>query len=76
MRLPAPAAATRCDAGNAGFTSHAGGQVQWRIVYRVDADVIVIADVFMKKTQKTPKKHLDASRARLARYDVDTQRTP
>ncbi len=26
---------------------------EWRIVYRVDGDVIVIGDVFEKKTQKT-----------------------
>ncbi len=44
--------------------------VQWRIVYRVDNDAIVIADVFSKKSQKTPRKHLEACRARLARYDA------
>ena len=27
----------------------------WRIVYRVDADAIVVAKVFAKKTQATPK---------------------
>jgi len=26
----------------------------WRIVYRVDPDAIVIAEVFAKKTTKTP----------------------
>lgn len=44
--------------------------IQWRLVYRVDTDAIVIADVFSKKTQKTPKKHLDTCRARLAQYDA------
>jgi phage-related protein len=26
----------------------------WRIVYRIDSDAIVIAEVFQKKTQQTP----------------------
>lgn len=26
----------------------------WRIIYRIDSDAVVIADVFEKKTQKTP----------------------
>jgi len=29
---------------------------QWRIIYRIDSDAIVIADVFQKNTQKTPKR--------------------
>ena len=41
----------------------------WRIIYRVDADAIVIADVFSKKTVTTPTTVIDASRARLRRYD-------
>jgi phage-related protein len=41
----------------------------WRIVYRIDADAIVIAEVFAKKTPQTPKSVLDASRRRLKEYD-------
>ncbi|HSJ23175.1 MAG TPA: type II toxin-antitoxin system RelE/ParE family toxin [Longimicrobiales bacterium] len=41
----------------------------WRIVYRVDADSIVIADVFKKKTQATPKHVIDACQRRLREYD-------
>jgi phage-related protein len=41
----------------------------WRIVYRVDPDVIVIVDVFEKKTQRTPKRVIDRSRKRLEAYD-------
>jgi phage-related protein len=26
----------------------------WRIIYRIDSDVIIIADAFSKKTRKTP----------------------
>src|SRR5512132_438059 len=37
----------------------------WRIVYRIDSDAIVIAEVFAKKTQHTPKPVIDVSRRRL-----------
>ena len=41
----------------------------WRLVYRVDADAVVIAEVFAKKTEKTPKAVLDTCRRRLKEYD-------
>src|SRR5665647_3021070 len=41
----------------------------WRIVYRIDADAIVIAEVFTKKTQATPKAVIAASQRRLRTYD-------
>ncbi len=41
----------------------------WRVVYRLDPDAIVIADVFAKKTQRTPKRVLDNAKRRLRRYD-------
>ncbi len=41
----------------------------WRIIYRIDSDAIVIAEVFAKKTPKTPKSVLEASRKRLKEYD-------
>jgi len=41
----------------------------WRIIYRTDRDAIVIADVFAKKTTKTPKAVLDGCRRRLREYD-------
>jgi len=40
-----------------------------RIVYRLDADAIVIADVFSKKTQRTPATVIERCKARLRRYD-------
>ena len=43
----------------------------WRIIYRVDRDAVVIADVFEKKTQKTPKRVIDACKGRLRDYDAD-----
>jgi phage-related protein len=45
------------------------GGVTWRIVYRVDPDAIVIAEVFAKKTAQTPAAVLEACRRRLKEYD-------
>ena len=41
----------------------------WRIIYRADHDAIVIAEVFRKKSQKTPKEIIKISKERLRRYD-------
>jgi phage-related protein len=47
----------------------------WRVVYRIDPDAIVIAQVFAKKTARTPKASVDLSRARLKEYDDATAKT-
>jgi len=44
-------------------------QVTWRIIYRLDPDAVVLADVFAKKTQATPKHVLTACQRRLRQYD-------
>lgn len=41
----------------------------WRIIYRTDRDAVVIADVFAKKTTKTPTTVMDACQRRLREYD-------
>lgn len=41
----------------------------WRIIYRIDQDAIVLAAVFCKTTQSTPRLQIESSRARLQRYD-------
>jgi phage-related protein len=43
--------------------------IAWRIIYRIDSDAIVIADIFEKKTSKTPKHVIETCRSRLRRYD-------
>lgn len=40
----------------------------WRIIYFIDEDAIVILEVFVKKTQKTPLKVIDVCKKRLAHY--------
>jgi phage-related protein len=44
-------------------------KVSWRIVYRIDADAIIIVEVFSKKTGKTPKSVIETCKARLREYD-------
>ena len=45
----------------------------WRIIYRVDADAVLIAEVFAKKTQATPKSVIDVCKQRLRDYDALTK---
>ncbi|SRR6266567_4629021 len=45
-------------------------RVTWRIVYRIDVDAIVIADVFRKTTQQTPTRLIAECRRRFQRYDA------
>jgi hypothetical protein len=44
----------------------------WRIVYRVDSDAVVIAEVFAKTSQATPKQVMETSRRRFRQYDEIT----
>lgn len=42
----------------------------WRVIYRLDADAIVITAVFSKKTPATPEQVIRACQRRLRAYDV------
>ena len=42
----------------------------WRIVYRIDADAIIILEVFSKTTNKTQKTILEVCKRRLRGYDA------
>ena len=44
----------------------------WRVVYRMDADAVVIADVFPKTTQQTPARTIADCKRRLKWYDQVT----
>lgn len=41
----------------------------WRVVYRTDSDAVIIAEVFSKKTTRTPKAVIDVCKKRLKDYD-------
>ncbi len=45
----------------------------WRIIYRIDPDAIIILEVFSKKSQATPNSTIDTCKQRLSRYDRDKQ---
>jgi phage-related protein len=45
----------------------------WRIIYRIDPDAVVIAEVFSKKSQTTPGHVLDTCRRRLRAYDASEE---
>ena len=47
--------------------------VIWRVVYRVDEDAIVVAEVFPKKTQATPKTIIGICKKRFKEYDRVTK---
>lgn len=44
----------------------------WRIIYRIGSDAIVIADVFAKKTGQTPQSVINRCRGRLRTYDANS----
>ena len=43
----------------------------WRIIYRIDDDAILIVEVFNKSTRTTPKNVIDICKKRLSKYDAD-----
>jgi len=45
----------------------------WRIVYRLDEDAIVIAEVFDKKSRQTPRPVINACQRRLQQYDAASE---
>ncbi len=49
---------------------------RWRIIYRTDVDAIVIAEVFAKKTARTPLEVIENCRKRLKRYDDAESQAP
>ena len=44
----------------------------WRIVYRTDADAIVILEIFEKKTKATPKHIINICKGRIRKYDRES----
>ncbi len=45
------------------------GEKNWRVVYRIDTDALIILDVFQKKTPRTPKQAIDNCKRRIRHYD-------
>jgi phage-related protein len=45
------------------------GDCSWRVIYRIDPDAVLIAEVFPKTTRQTPKSVIATCQRRLSRYD-------
>ena len=41
----------------------------WRVIFRIDNDAIVIAEVFAKKTRATPRLVIETCKKRFEEYD-------
>lgn len=63
---PIPSIGTRCHELRINDESQT-----WRIIYRTYTDVILILDVFEKKTNQTPKSIIETCKKRIKRYETD-----
>jgi len=45
----------------------------WRIMYRIDADAIVILEMFAKTTRETPDSVIETCQLRIDKYDHDRE---
>lgn len=61
---PLPDVGRRCGALRVRDAEH-----NWRIMYRVDSDAILILEVYSKKTNKVPDDVIKRCKDRLKRYD-------
>jgi len=62
---PLPTAGMRCGA----LRVRDAGQ-NWRIMYRIDKDAVVILEVYGKKTRKIPDEVINRCKDRLKTYDA------
>lgn len=47
-------------------------RAEWRIIYRIDPDAILVVEVFGRKTRETPDQIINTCRRRLREYDITT----
>jgi len=47
-------------------------RAEWRIIYRIDPDAILVVEVFSKKTREAPDRIIKTCRRRLREYDIVT----
>jgi len=46
------------------------GEHNWRVIYRIDDDLILVVSSFAKKTQRTPAEAIRLARKRLRDHDA------
>jgi phage-related protein len=64
LSRPMPSIGARCHELRVRDEDH-----NWRIIYRIDRNHVLVVDVFAKTTRQTPKNVIDACKARLVTYD-------
>lgn len=62
---PLPDVGRRCGALRIRDADH-----NWRIMYRIDSDAILILEVYPKKTQKIPDEVIERCQQRLKQFDA------
>lgn len=62
---PLPDVGPRCGALRIRDAEH-----NWRIMYRIDPDAILVLEVYAKKTAKIPRRIIDRCKKRLKEYDA------
>jgi phage-related protein len=60
-----PDVGSRCGALRVRDAEH-----NWRIMYRIDSDAVLVLDVYSKKTRKIPDEVIERCQQRLKRYDA------
>ncbi len=70
VRLGMPQAEALSDVGSrCGALRIRDAEHNWRIMYRIDTDSVLILEVYCKKTRKIPDEVIDRCRKRLKQYD-------
>jgi len=67
---PLPRVGGRCGALRVRDAGH-----NWRIMYRIDSDAVIILDVYEKKTQKIPDEVIERCQDRLKKFDAIVRST-
>ena len=62
---PLPGVGARCGALRVRDAGH-----NWRIMYRIDVDAVLVLEVYPKKTRKIPDGVIDRCKRRLKQYDT------
>jgi phage-related protein len=59
---------------NCGAIRVRDGEHNWRIVYRIDPDAVLVLEVYAKKTRRVPQEVIDVCKRRLRAYDEVAKR--
>ena len=62
---PLPDVGLRCGALRVRDAEH-----NWRIMYRIDSDAVLVVEVYPKKTRKIPDEVIERCKKRLKQYDA------